>query len=210
MNNPSCFCSREKNIPFYERRAEIAPSFYFVMRGERWMYNNYLRHGGPGSGRYPKGSGKNPRAGRSGSHTYKRYASDVSDDEKSKTVKEAALDRAYRNVVGNKSDKLGKVKNAVDQAERMVDNARRTNAEQMRKSVRKEKLDLSQMTDQQMREKINRELLERQYTSLFAKDVSTVTKGQKAVDKALSVGGTVLAAGSTALSIALMIKELKK
>ena len=173
------------------------------------MYNDYLFHGGPGSGRYPKGSGENPRAGRGKRHEYRRYAPDVSDEEKQNTVKAANLDKAYRNVVGKK-DRLGKIKNAVDQTNRLVENAQRENAEQMRKSVRKEKMDLSQMTDQEMRAKINRALLEQQYTNMFAKDVSTVTKGQKAVDKALKVGGTVLTAGSTALSIALMIKELKK
>lgn len=174
------------------------------------MYDNHLCHGGPGSGRYPKGSGENPRAGRRSRREYKRYAADVSDEEKQKTVKDAALDKAYRSIVERKNDRLGKIKNAVDQTNRLVDNARRENAEQMRKSVRKENLDLSKMTDKEMRDKINRKLLEQQYTNLFAKDISTVTKGQKAVDKALSVGGTVLAAGSTALSIALMIKELKK
>lgn len=173
------------------------------------MNRNYLSHGGPGSGRYPKGSGENPRAGRSKRREYKRYAPDISDDEKQKTVKDAALDKAYRNVVGKK-DRLGKIKNAIDQTNRLVENAQRENAEQMRKSVHKEKLDLSKMTDQEMRAKINRALLEQQYTNMFAKDVSTVTKGQKAVDKTLKVGGAVLATGSTALSIALMIKELKK
>lgn len=173
------------------------------------MYRKYLYHGGPGSGRYPKGSGENPRAGRGKRRELRRYAPDISDEEKQKTVKEAALDKAYRNVVGKK-DRLGKIKNAVDQTNRLVENAQRTNAEQMRRSVHKEKLDLSKMTDQEMRTKINRALLEQQYTNMFAKDVSTVTKGQKAVDNALKVGGTVLTAGSTALSIALMIKELKK
>lgn len=173
------------------------------------MYKKYLLHGGPGSGRYPKGSGENPRAGRGKKREHKRYAPNVTDDEKQKIVKEAALDKAYRNAVGKK-DRLGKIKNAVDQTNRLVENAQRENAEQMRKSVHKEKLDLSKMTDQEMRAKINRELLEQQYTNMFAKDVSTVTKGQKAVDKALKVGGAVLTTGSTALSIALMIKELKK
>ena len=170
------------------------------------MFNNYLLHGGPGSGRYPKGSGENPRAGR---RSYKRYAPDVSDEDKQKTVKDAALDKAYRNVVGKK-DRLGKIKNAVDQTSRMVESAQRMNVEEMRKGVRKGKLDLSKMSDQEMRERINRQLLENQYNSLFAPDVSTVTKGQRAADKALKIGGTVLTAGSTALSIALAIKELKK
>lgn len=173
------------------------------------MYSTCLYHGGPGSGRYPKGSGKNPRAGRGKRREYRRYAPEVSDEEKQKTVKDAALDEAHRNIVGEK-DRLRRIKNVVDQTSRMVENAQWVNSEQMKKSVRKEKLDLSKMTDKEMRDRINRQLLENQYNSLFAPEVSTVTRGQKAVSAALNVGGTVLAAGSTALSIALMIKELKK
>ncbi len=175
------------------------------------MFRDYIFHGGPGSGRYPKGSGENPRAGRGKNkrREYRRYAPDVSDEEKQKTIKDANIDKAYRSVVGKK-DRLGKIKNVVDQANRLVEDAQRTSAEQLRKSVHKEKLDLSKMTDKEMRERINRQLLENQYNQLFAPEVSTVTKGQKVVDNALKISGTVLTAGSTALSIALMIKELKK
>ncbi len=173
------------------------------------MNKSELRHHGIlgqhwGIRRFQNKDGSLTSAGR------KRYAPDVSDDEKQKTVKEAALDKAYRKVVSPDKDRLGKIKNAVDQTNRLVENTQRTNAEQMRKSVRKEKLDLSKMTDQEMRTKINRFLLEQQYTNMFAKDISNVTKGQRAVDTALKAGGTLLTAGSTALSIALMIKELKK
>lgn len=176
------------------------------------MFNNYLFHGGPGSGRWPRGFRLHPENNRSsGRQAYKRYAPDVSDEDKAKVVKQHNIDKAYKEAVEpKKKDRLGKIKNAVDQTNKLVDTAQRENAELMRKSVYKEKLNLSKMTDQEMRERINRQLLENQYNQLFAPEVSTVTKGQKAVDTALKVGGTVLTAGSTALSIALMIKELKK
>lgn len=72
---------------------------------------------------------------------------------------------------------------------------------------KKQRMDLSKMTDQEMRSQINRELLERQYNDMFAPQ--KVSKGREAAKVALSVAGTTLAIGSSALSIALAIKELK-
>lgn len=71
----------------------------------------------------------------------------------------------------------------------------------------KGKMDLSSMTDQQMRNEINRALLERQYNDMFAPQKST--KGREYASKTLDVAGSVLAIGSSALGIALAIKELK-
>ena len=73
---------------------------------------------------------------------------------------------------------------------------------------KKANIDLSNMTDQQMRNEINRALLERQYTDMFAPQ--KVSRGRKAVGKTLEVAGNVLMLGSSALGIALAIKELKK
>lgn len=69
------------------------------------------------------------------------------------------------------------------------------------------KMDLSQMSDKQMRDEINRALLERQYNDMFAPQKST--KGRETVSKTLEVAGSVLAIGSSALGIALAIKELR-
>lgn len=72
------------------------------------------------------------------------------------------------------------------------------------------RLDLSKMSDKEMRDKINRELLEQQYNKLFA-DVSPaqVSKGREVVRDTLEVAGSVLAITGSALSIALAIKELR-
>ena len=70
-----------------------------------------------------------------------------------------------------------------------------------------QKMDLSNMTDKEMRDQINRAMLERQYNDMFAPRQST--RGREAVSKILEVAGSVLAIGSSALGIALAIKELK-
>lgn len=69
------------------------------------------------------------------------------------------------------------------------------------------KMDLRNMTDKQMRDEINRALLERQYNDMFAPQKST--KGREYVSQTLEVAGSVLAIGSSALGIALAIKQLK-
>lgn len=72
------------------------------------------------------------------------------------------------------------------------------------------KMDLSGMSDKEMRDKINRELLERQYSSLFAETSSVqVSKGREALRETLEVAGSVLAIAGSSLSIALAIRELK-
>ena len=72
------------------------------------------------------------------------------------------------------------------------------------------RMDLSEMTDKEMRDKINRELLERQYNQLFS-DTSPaqVSKGRQALRDTLEVAGSVLAIAGSSLSIALAIKELR-
>lgn len=71
-------------------------------------------------------------------------------------------------------------------------------------------LDLSNMSDKELRERINRQLLEKQYNQMFA-DISPskVSKGRETVKASLEVIGTVLAVGTSALEIAKTIKELR-
>ena len=75
---------------------------------------------------------------------------------------------------------------------------------------KKKRVNLSKMTDQELKQSINRELLERQYNDLFGKiENAEISKGRKYAREILNAAGTVLAIGSSALSIALAIKELK-
>ena len=68
-------------------------------------------------------------------------------------------------------------------------------------------IDLSNMTDKQLRDRINRFNLEKQYIDMFAPE--TTSKGRRYAKAVLEAAGTVLAVGSSALGIALSIKELK-
>lgn len=72
------------------------------------------------------------------------------------------------------------------------------------------RLDLNEMTDQEMRARIDREVLERRYNELFnAQPPARISKGRQRVQKALEVGGIIAGGVSTGLGIALAIKQLK-
>lgn len=69
------------------------------------------------------------------------------------------------------------------------------------------KMDLSKMSDQEMRTKINRALLEKQYNDMFAP--RNVNKGKEFANKLLDTAAVTMGVTSSALSIALLIKQLK-
>ena len=94
----------------------------------------------------------------------------------------------------------------VDEAGQMVGRLKTANDNSI-KNKPKSKMDLSSMSDKEMREQINRALLERQYNDMFAPQ--KVSKGREHVGQILETTGTVLAIGSSALGIALAVKELR-
>ena len=171
------------------------------MENELWHFGRSKRNGAKiGSGRYPLGSGENPRAA--------RRRSTMTADEKREYVKNAAADKAYRQTVIENS-KTKQVKRMVDETNNLIGQVKRYTDDNIRRGTQKKKLDLSKMTDKELRDKINRENLERQYNQLFAPDEATVSKGEAAVNRALTYGGLALTATSTALSVALAIKQLR-
>ena len=75
------------------------------------------------------------------------------------------------------------------------------------KNQSRTKMDLSSMSDKQLRDEINRAFLEKQYNDLFAPQ--TTSRGKEYVSKTLEIAGNALAVTSSALGIALAIKDLK-
>ena len=97
-------------------------------------------------------------------------------------------------------------KKLIDSSSNMVTQLKNANNISIKNSP-KVRADLSSMTDKEMRERINRELLERQYNDMFTPQKTS--KGKEYVSRILETAGAVLGIGGSALSIALAIKELR-
>lgn len=140
----------------------------------------------------------------------KENVKDLSDEELAQRIQRLSLEKSYKNLSKEPTppSQLEKTKKAVDATSDLVNRAKQID-QSNRKNFKKQRMDLSKMTDKEMRERINRELLERQYNDLFAKQ-ENVSKGREHLTQVLESAGTVLAVGSSALSIALAIQQLKK
>ena len=104
-------------------------------------------------------------------------------------------------------------KEDTERSKRLVDSSRNLSNDLKRtvdtsnRNRKVPKMDLSNMTDQEMRSQINREILERQYNDMF--NPQKESKGREYASRTLETAGNVLAVTSSALGIALAIKELK-
>lgn len=101
---------------------------------------------------------------------------------------------------------LSRSRKLADESNQMVGKLKNANDNAIRRRP-KNKMDLSHMSDQEMRNEINRALLEKQYNDMFAPQ--NTSRGREYVSQVLETSGTVLAIGSSALGIALAIKELR-
>lgn len=100
---------------------------------------------------------------------------------------------------------LNRTKRLTDESSNLVRQLENVNNKKSKKP--KTEMDLSSMTDKELREQINRKILERQYNDMFGEQ--NVSKGRENVGRALEVAGSALAVTSSALGIALAIKELR-
>ncbi len=162
----------------------------------------YLRHSGIkgmkwGVRRYQNKDGSLTPAGK------KRYDRDIAENNAKKKENRIVIDGpdARRWV----KEDTKRAKGVVDSSRDMVRELENVNRNTKSRS-KKQTMDLSKMSDQEMRNKINRALLEKQYNDMFAPQKTS--RGREAVTKTLETTGTVLAIGSSALGIALAIKEL--
>ena len=174
-----------------------------------WSYNHDLCHSGIigmkwGVRRYQNKDGTRTSAGKKRA---KETTRSMSDEELTSKVRRMNLEKQYNKMSKENAppSKTEKTKKVVDATSNLVNQAKNLNKSSGKSA---QKLDLSKMTDQQLRDRINRTNLEKQYNDMFAPP-ATVSKGKKYASDILEVAGTTLAIGSSALGIALAIKELR-
>lgn len=168
------------------------------------MNNNSLQHWGIkgmrwGVRRYQNPDGSLTPAGQ------KRYDRDIRENNARKKENRIIINGPDPNRWTREDTR--RAKGVVDTSHNMVKDLKNFNDNTLPKPKR-QNLDLSRMSDQEMRSQINRALLEKQYNEMFAPQKSA--KGRECVSNILQATGTVLAIGSSALGIALAIKELKE
>lgn len=166
------------------------------------MSNNELYHWGVkgqkwGVRRYQNKDGSLTKAGQ------KRYERDQRENagkKKGNRVGQADPNRWVR-------EDMERSKRLTDASTTMVNDLKNINNNSIKNRKSKNKMDLSSMSDKEMRDKINRAYLEKQYDDMF--NPKKVSKGRQAATTALEVVGSTLAITSSALGIALAVKELK-
>ena len=169
------------------------------------MSNEYLAHHGVkgmkwGVRRYQNKDGTLTPAGK------KRMYREMFDAD-SKSAKER------RNYAG---DPNRWVKNDLENSKRVAESGknlsyelRNANRSSMNRDRNKtSNIDLSHMSDKEMRDQINRAMLERQYNDVILSQ-QNVSRGKERVDRILETSAAVLGVTSSALAIALAIRDLK-
>jgi hypothetical protein len=135
----------------------------------------------------------------------------MSDDELASKVKRMNLESQYDKL--NKENAPAPQKSNVEKIKKVVDAA--SGITKQAKTIatpasKPERIDLDKMTDSELREKVNRFNLEKQYKEIVnTTSPQTMTKGQQYVNQALDIAGTVLTVTSSAIGLAMAIKELK-
>lgn len=180
------------------------------MNQDYYIVNGELFHGGPGSGRKIDPNSKRQRMLREGVDKERARQRSIpakykSDDDLKKEVTRLENERKYEKFTKEPS-KLESAKDLVNETERM--NSAVTNQIRNIKTTRP-RMDLSEMSNKQMRDTIERERLEREYNQMF----SSPSKQEKAKNVVAGIFGgigTALTITGGALAIACSIKELRK
>ena len=101
---------------------------------------------------------------------------------------------------------LTKSKNLVEAGGRLTTELKKGNDRAIKNAPRNQ-LDLSNMTDKELRDQINRAFLEKQYNDMF--NPPQVSKGREFANNLLESAGVALGITGSALGVALAIKELR-
>ena len=158
--------------------------YHWGIKGMKWGVRRYQNKDGTLTAAGQKRYERDQRENKS-----KKKGEKVGEADPNRWVKED-LTRS-RKLADETSQMSSKMKSAVDNS---------------LKNRPKEKMDLSSMSDKELRDRINREFMERQYNDLFGTQKGA--KGREYASKVLDTAGVVLGLGSSALGIALAIKDL--
>lgn len=132
----------------------------------------------------------------------KRYARDQRENAGKKKGNKVAQADPNRWV----KEDMERTKRVTEETERTINKIKTANDNAIRNRP-KTRADLSKMSDKELRDKINREFLERQYNDMFTPQKSN--KGREYASKILETAGTIIGITGGALGIAVAIKELK-
>lgn len=129
-----------------------------------------------------------------------------SEEEMKDAIKRKQLENTYDKLFPKEKTRLEKTVddlNAVpEQINRISNSVSKVNA------PKSKRMDLSKMTDKEMRDRINRELLERQYNDLF-NPPSKAERGKEQAMKALQTMSTITSLGVSALGLAVAMQKLR-
>ena len=135
----------------------------------------------------------------------KRYNRDIAENLAKK--KDSRIDTSSPDPNRWVREDIERSKRVIDSSSDLVKQAKNVERETSPRSTKK-RLNVSNMSDKELRDKINRELLERQYSDIFGEEVK-VSRGRQFTRETLEIAGTALAATSSVLGIMLAIKQLK-
>lgn len=150
-----------------------------------------LMHGGPGSGRYPKGSGERPYQHDENGTTKKKNPEDMTTEELQAANKRDSAINQYKKNHQEKDqvDEIVKESRQQNTAFSSIKN-KRDKIEKEKRDNEIDKLDLDDMSEQEMQQYINRKRVENQYRDALKKeaDREKAKQGKDVVDKMLEVG----------------------
>lgn len=134
-----------------------------------------------------------------GQKRYERDQRENSGKKKGNKVGQADPDRWVK-------EDMERSKRLTDSSKQLTNELKNANDKAIKNAPRK-RMDLSNMSDKELRDQINRAFLEKQYNDMF--NPPQVSKGREFAGKLLDSAGTALAITGSALGVALAIKELK-
>lgn len=134
----------------------------------------------------------------------------LSDDQLANYNKRKSMEKTYKQL--NEKKVVSKLATAatIVGATAGVVNAFSGNVKKDLDSRQRPALDLSDMSDQDLRNAIQRSQLETQYNSIYNTNPKQISRGERALSNALSTSGTVLTTSSQFLEFAKKVDDAKK